>query len=166
MSAAFSLISVDHWQSSSLLATCSAHTVGGRNPALPEKYWNHESTVNANRRWFPMASKWCEGVLSISRSWTDRCNCNEFSPFSSRRCLCARGRWRSALRLWASASAAAAAAAASAAASVCAEAEEWRRAQEVLLEARGMSQSGSKPRSPSQLPFLTPFFGEGSPPLT
>ncbi|CAJ1423667.1 unnamed protein product, partial [Effrenium voratum] len=47
--------------------------------------------------------------------------------------------WRSALRLWASASAAAAAAAAaSAAASVCAEAEEWRRAQEVLLEVHAL----------------------------
>ena len=28
----------------------------GRNPALPGKPWNDDSSVNANKQWFPMVS--------------------------------------------------------------------------------------------------------------
>ena len=43
--------------------TGSEHTVDGRNPAPPKKPWNDDSLVNANKQWFPMASKWCR-ILS------------------------------------------------------------------------------------------------------
>ena len=34
-------------------------TVEGRNPAPPKKRWKDESSVNPNKQWFPIVSKWC-----------------------------------------------------------------------------------------------------------
>ena len=51
-------------------------TVDGRNPAPPKNPWNDGSTVNTNKQWFPMVSKWCR-ILSIHSMiwvapWTDK----------------------------------------------------------------------------------------------
>ena len=35
-------------------------TVCGRNPAPPQKPWNDDPPVNANKPWFPVVAKWCE----------------------------------------------------------------------------------------------------------
>ena len=49
--------------------TNPGHSVDRRNPALPKKPGNDESSVHINKQWFPtgMVSKWCN-ILSIHRS--------------------------------------------------------------------------------------------------
>ena len=40
-----------------LVALCL--TVDGRNPAPPKNPWNDDSSVNTNKQWLPLLSKWC-----------------------------------------------------------------------------------------------------------
>ena len=64
------------YDSGLLIFDNASDTVDGRNPAPPQKAWNHGCHFNINEQWIPMISMWCNSssIRSINiRLGTSRC---------------------------------------------------------------------------------------------